>query len=61
MLITPFSYCQFEKFPIITEILVFLELALGQRLFFVLFPVSHCQTALFTPSSEHYKNLLEGL
>jgi len=29
MLITPFSYCQFEKFPIITEILVFLELALG--------------------------------
>ena len=43
------------------SILVFLELALGQRLFFVLFAVSHCQTALSTPSSEHYKNLLEGL
>lgn len=36
------------------SILVFVEVALGQGLFFVLFPVSHCQTALFTPSSEHY-------
>ena len=36
------------------SILVFVEVALGQRLFFVLFPASHCQTALFTPSSEHY-------
>jgi len=30
-----------------------LELALGQRLFFVLFLVSQCQTGLFSPSSKH--------
>ncbi len=43
------------------SILVFVELALGQRLFFVLFLISQRQTGLFSPSLKHEWNLLEGL
>jgi hypothetical protein len=53
-----FSHNHLKKF---VSILVFVELALGERLFFVLFLVSHRQTGLFSPSSNHEWNLLEGL
>jgi len=37
------------------------ELALGQRRFFVLLLVSQCQTGLFSPTAKHEWNLLNPL
>jgi hypothetical protein len=47
--------------PIYHNLLSIFELVLEERLFFVLFPVSQCQTGLFSPSSKHEWYLLVGL